>query len=245
MRRLRGPDGTHLKGKNGHYLRVRVDKRSRYVKKVYCPNWTDEAIAAFRQTYPNGNDTLGRRKKVDKSRVKKPTPSAPPMQTIENPEEEKEDCPICCSELPKATTTLECGHTFCTGCILTWFQHKNNCPMCRAEVKEAPHSAPSVERVHIDQWHARDIIDLTNRVLNGEDLTIRSSFTNTRVGFNDIFTRYPPGRNSMLASRTRREGANGFRFAEAVLEVTNRLSANIGDDGYNEYFGINNTTTHN
>ena len=226
MRRLRGPDGEDLKGKNGHYLRVRVDKRTRDVKKVYPPNWTDEAFAAFRQMYPNGNDTISRRRKAPI------VPSAPPVPTVENPEEEKEDCCICCSELPKATTTLECGHTFCTGCILTWFKQKNNCPMCRAVVEEAP-SANIAGRVHISSWHANDLINLTNQILNGRNMGLTSSFTHTRVGFEDIHERY---RTGMLRRSSRATGGNGHRFAQALVEVTNRLSANIPEDGYNSYF---------
>ena len=45
-------------------------------------------------------------------------------------------CPICMDDCKGKTCTLECGHTFHTKCIFTWFKKNNNCPCCRAEVPE-------------------------------------------------------------------------------------------------------------
>lgn len=45
-------------------------------------------------------------------------------------------CPICMEDCKGKTCTLECGHTFHTKCIFTWFKKNNNCPCCRAEVPE-------------------------------------------------------------------------------------------------------------
>ena len=47
-----------------------------------------------------------------------------------------EDCPICldsCCE--KNSLTLPCGHSFCTGCILEWFDKQMTCPVCRRKFK--------------------------------------------------------------------------------------------------------------
>ena len=48
-------------------------------------------------------------------------------------------CSICCDDIQfdKGRFVLECGHTFHAKCILTEFQHRNRCPMCRIEVKES------------------------------------------------------------------------------------------------------------
>ena len=234
-RRLKLASGADIKSTAGKYIRVKIHKETRQVSKVKPELWTEAANTAYAQRYPNDIDV----KKPRKNKVKtaSPAPEVPLLFPIE--EEEKDDCCICCSELPKATTTLECGHTFCTGCILTWFKRKNNCPMCRAEVKEAPSPTASVRRVHIDQHHAYDILDLTNRVLNGESLHLTSAFTNTRVGFTDIQSEY---RTRMLRRSSRQMGprtsgaGNGHRFVQAFVEVVNRLSANIDDDQYNRYF---------
>ena len=45
-------------------------------------------------------------------------------------------CAICMDDCKGRTCTLECGHTFHTKCIFTWFKKNNNCPCCRAEVPE-------------------------------------------------------------------------------------------------------------
>ena len=45
-------------------------------------------------------------------------------------------CPICMDDCKGKTCTLECGHTFHTKCIFTWFKKNNNCPCCRAEIPE-------------------------------------------------------------------------------------------------------------
>jgi len=43
-------------------------------------------------------------------------------------------CPIC--EENKVSVMLDCYHFFCEKCIKTWlFNKKNNCPLCRYEIK--------------------------------------------------------------------------------------------------------------
>ena len=231
IRRL-GNGASAPKGKNGTYLRIRIHKTTRKVEKHQPNNWTEAGNTLFTQLYPEGLALKTRRKKQPTMVTIVDIPTEEPQVKVE---EETDDCCICCSEIPKAKTTLECGHSFCTGCILTWFKRKNNCPMCRAEVKEAS-SANSVNRVHIGEWHANDLIDLTNQILNGRNMSLTSSFTHTRVGFEDIYERY---RTGMLRRSSRQSGGNGNRFARALVEVTNRLSASIDDDGYNRYFTSN------
>lgn len=54
-------------------------------------------------------------------------------------------CSICCEDIQfdKGRFVLECGHTFHAKCILTEFQHRNRCPMCRTEVVESIAHKPS------------------------------------------------------------------------------------------------------
>ena len=281
-RRLKSASGTDIRGINGAYIRVKIQKETRAVRRVKPSNWTEDAIAAYNHFYPNDVAVRTRRavsrsvEVIEPAVVEEPAVLVLPATfniepaVVEEPvvleepvvvgepavvevkpavvevesagagekststavEEVKEDCCICCSELPKATTTLECGHTFCTGCILTWFKQKNNCPMCRAVVEEAP-SVNIAGRVHISSWHANDLINLTNQILNGRNMGLMSAHTNTRVGFEDIHERY---RTGMLRRSSRATGGNGHRFAQAMVEVTNRLAANIPEDGYNSYF---------
>lgn len=45
-------------------------------------------------------------------------------------------CGICQDPITESTfaTTLGCGHTFCTSCILPWLFRVPTCPMCRQTV---------------------------------------------------------------------------------------------------------------
>jgi hypothetical protein len=184
-RRLKLASGADIKNTNGNYIRVKIHKENRTVLKVKENLWTDEAHNRYAELFPNDIDVKKPRKKLNK----------PKVVVVQNEEEEKEDCCICYSELPKATTTLECGHSYCTKCILTWFQRNNNCPMCRATVPEA--AGQRGLRRTLNMGLARAIIESTNR---------------------DIENRYAvvPARH-ILASRTRSWGNAGANYAMAVL----------------------------
>ena len=190
-RRLKLASGADIKNTNGNYIRVKIHKENRTVLKVKENLWTDEAHNRYAELFPNDIDV----KKPRKNKVKKSQAPTVVVQCPSCKEEEKEDCSICQSELPKATTTLECGHSYCTKCILTWFQRNNNCPMCRATVPEA--AGQRGLRRTLNMGVARAIIESTNR---------------------DIENRYAvvPARH-ILASRTRSWGNAGANYAMAVL----------------------------
>lgn len=190
-RRLKLASGADIKNTNGNYIRVKIHKENRTVLKVKENLWTDEAHNRYAELFPNDIDV----KKPRKNKVKKSQAPTVVVQCPSCKEEEKEDCCICYSELPKATTTLECGHSYCTKCILTWFQRNNNCPMCRATVPEA--AGQRGLRRTLNMGLARAIIESTNR---------------------DIENRYAvvPARH-ILASRTRSWGNAGANYAMAVL----------------------------
>ena len=157
IRRL-GNGANAPKGTNGRFLRVEIHKTTRKVEKVLPNNWTEEANTLFTQTYPDGLALKTRRKKQPAMVTIVDIPAEdPPVKVVE----EKEDCCICYSEIPNARTTLECGHSFCTKCILTWFQRNNSCPMCRAMVPEA--AGQRGLRRHLNMGLARVIIESTNR----------------------------------------------------------------------------------
>ena len=66
-----------------------------------------------------------------------------------NKKENNDTCSICLECIGKCKTTLECGHTFDTRCILTWLNKNNSCPYCRKIVSEIKKDTsirlPSVE----------------------------------------------------------------------------------------------------
>ena len=215
-RRLNLASGASIKNTNGRYIRVKIHKENRAVLKVKEENWTNEAHARYTELFPNNIDV----KKPRKNKVKTASP-APEVTLLPIEEEEKEDCCICYSELPKATTTLECGHSFCTKCILTWFQRKNNCPYCRAEVPEA--AGQKGPRRTLNMGIARAIIESTNGGIENSYAVV-------------------PTRH-ILASRTRRWGNAGSNYAVAVLANLSDAMENANDATYNRICPIYNPNT--
>lgn len=67
------------------------------------------------------------------------------------------DCCICLEKVGKANTKLECGHSFCTKCILGWvLSDHSNCPMCRATIDMPENlSSRSVLEKKIEELEAR------------------------------------------------------------------------------------------
>ncbi len=214
MRRLKSASGADIKSTSDKYIRVKIHKETRQVSKVKPSVWTDAANTAYAQRYPNNIDV----KKPRKNKVKK---SQAPTVVVQNEEEEKEDCCICYSELPKATTTLECGHSYCTKCILTWFQRNNNCPMCRATVPEA--AGQKGPRRTLNMGIARAIIESTNRGIENSYAVV-------------------PSRH-ILASRTRKWGNAGSNYAVAVLANLSDAMENANDETYDRICPVYNPNT--
>ena len=48
----------------------------------------------------------------------------------------KDSCAICMNTIGKDCCTTECGHKFCTGCLLKAVQRNGSCPLCRKELIE-------------------------------------------------------------------------------------------------------------
>ncbi|KAK9765005.1 E3 ubiquitin ligase [Basidiobolus ranarum] len=51
---------------------------------------------------------------------------------------------IICVSLFNEPYTIECGHTFCYGCIRQWLEFRKVCPTCRHDVKKEPIQALSL-----------------------------------------------------------------------------------------------------
>ena len=47
----------------------------------------------------------------------------------------KDSCPICKEKLNTPVLEPCCQNLFCGQCLLTWLQQKQNCPMCRADIR--------------------------------------------------------------------------------------------------------------
>jgi len=56
----------------------------------------------------------------------------------------EDSCPICLQPMVTVSHT-ECGHTFCTSCLLRSFQERSTCPCCRAVLVETNEASVSEE----------------------------------------------------------------------------------------------------
>lgn len=46
-------------------------------------------------------------------------------------------CPVCLNDMEEKNYVItNCNHKFCFSCLMTCCSHKNECPLCRAEIKE-------------------------------------------------------------------------------------------------------------
>jgi len=59
--RIRNSEGMDMKGKNGAFLRVAVNKETRFVQKVNVENWTAPALAMYEKTFGNRKWQVGSR----------------------------------------------------------------------------------------------------------------------------------------------------------------------------------------
>lgn len=49
-------------------------------------------------------------------------------------EEEERDCAICLETCDNPLCRLECSHSFCEPCLMTWMPVRNACPLCRRPI---------------------------------------------------------------------------------------------------------------
>ncbi len=70
------------------------------------------------------------------------------------------ECPICMKNI-RAHNKIEtkCGHVFCTGCLTTHLNTKDNCPLCRAVLKETPPPPPQPSPEERRRQHILDTME--------------------------------------------------------------------------------------
>lgn len=109
-----------------------------------------------------------------------PSPS-PPLQ----PDADVDVCAMCL-EVPgtKNVSITECGHIFCTSCLLRSLRTKNTCPTCRAEIEPersviAPVSVSVATEIIRNEEHSMNMTRRINAI---------QSFGGTNGRFSMIFS---------------------------------------------------------
>jgi hypothetical protein len=138
-------------------------------------------------------------------------------------EQEQETCAICMDVTSKTknVSVTECGHRFCTSCLLKSLQTKNTCPMCRAEIE--PARKPNLEQLTANI--AADLIQAEER-----DIDIHR-----RIAVIGAFSD-PRGRSDMILSLCR-EFAFGTAHSIAGWQGTDDQTYHASwiDYEYNNY----------
>ena len=85
-------------------------------------------------------------------------------------------CSICYSPISEESKiSLDCKHTFHGQCIVKWFKHKTNCPICRDEHCNQEDSNDITRRI------GEHIIGIVVDALNSSQNTITEDMRNTPI----------------------------------------------------------------
>lgn len=152
------------------------------------------------------------------------TQTDPMIEETEQKQEQEDSTCAICMELTSKTKNVsvtECGHRFCTSCLLKSLQTKNTCPMCRAEIE--PARKPNLEQLTANV--AADLIQAEER-----DIDIHRRIA-VIGAFND-----PRGRSDMILSLCR-EFAFGVSHSIAGWQGTDDQTYHESwvDYEYNNY----------
>jgi hypothetical protein len=131
-------------------------------------------------------------------------------------------CSICLDQTEKKNVTItECGHKFCTSCLLKHLVLRNTCPNCRTEIE--PARAPAIEPLT-----ATIVANIIREEETSIDLTRRIALIGA---FQD-----PEGRAAMILSLSR-ELAFGAAHSMAGWQGTSDETYHSSWNAY-EYNGI-------
>ena len=151
------------------------------------------------------------------------TQTDPTTEGKEQEQEQEDTCAICMEVTSKTknVSVTECGHRFCTSCLLKSLQTKNTCPMCRAEIE--PARKPNLEQ--LTATVAADLIQAEER-----DIDIQR-----RIAVIGAFSD-PRGRGDMILSLCR-EFAFGIAHSIAGWQGTDDQTyhASWAEYEYNNY----------
>lgn len=85
-------------------------------------------------------------------------------------------CTICYSPISEESKiSLDCEHTFHGQCIVNWFKHKTNCPICRNEHYNQENSVSDINR-EVGEYVIGIVVDALRTAQN----TVAENMTTTR-----------------------------------------------------------------
>lgn len=121
----------------------------------------EEVIAQKEKEYGNLKEELYE-SKLEKEQQEQTLQNAraEALQNITDVMETELTCSIC-SEFFIQATTLNCSHSFCQYCILTWMNKKRECPVCRSAV--ISHNRSIVLDNYIDKMVEKLCNDMKDR----------------------------------------------------------------------------------
>jgi peroxin-10 len=120
--------GAHRHGKLG-WIKTLAERRAQHAKQGMRSTAPQHAVLLGEDGEVEGGqkEEEGKEEKVTSSKLV----SAPDAEAAGVSELKK--CPLCLCQRTVPTAT-PCGHVFCWQCIAEWTTHKQECPLCRAEV---------------------------------------------------------------------------------------------------------------
>jgi hypothetical protein len=62
---------------------------------------------------------------------------------------EEKNCIICTKDFDDNAVYMPCGHKFHSYCVLTWFEKKMECPMCRTKMTWTKTDNKKVDVTHL------------------------------------------------------------------------------------------------
>ncbi len=151
------------------------------------------------------------------------TQTDPATEGKEQEQEQEHTCAICMEVTSKTknVSVTECGHRFCTSCLLKSLQTNNRCPMCRTDIE--PARKPNLEQ--LTATVAADLIQAEERDIDIQRrIAIIGAFSDAR------------GRGDMILSLCR-EFAFGVSHSIAGWQGTDDQTyhASWVDYEYNNY----------
>ncbi len=151
------------------------------------------------------------------------TQTDPATEGKEQEQEEENTCAICMDVTSKTknVSVTECGHRFCTSCLLKSLQTNNRCPMCRTDIE--PARKPNLEQLTANV--AADLIQAEERDIDiHRRIALIGAFSDAR------------GRSDMILSLCR-EFAFGTAHSIAGWQGTDDQTyhASWVDYEYNNY----------